>query len=251
MKILVVEDEMVSARNLIHILGEISNMTVLATLDSIEDTLAWFRENQAPDLLFLDIHLADGSAFEIFHQMTINCPIIFTTAYDEYALKAFEVNSVSYLLKPIKKKDVEDSLDKLKTLRQGSNPGFALQSLVRMLAPERHYKSHFLVPVAGDRLVPLKTSEIACIHISDGLVHAYSAENKMYHLDFTMDELEECLDPAVFYRANRQWIIAQQAIRELVPWFNHRLKVNLMIPFKEDILISKVKVREFKEWMGG
>jgi two-component system LytT family response regulator len=249
MRVVVVEDEMVSARNLIQILRDIGKMEIVCTLDSIEDTVNWFSENHSPDLLFLDIHLADGSAFEIFQQISIPCPVIFTTAYDEYALKAFEVNSVSYLLKPIKQDAVQKALEKLTLLRDGNKPDKDFQALMRMLTPDRLYKSHFLVSVNGQRLVPLKSQDIACIHISEGLVHAYTLENKLYHLDLTLDELETCLDPSMFYRANRQCILSRHAIQELVPWFNHRIKVELVIPFKEDILISKVKVKSFKDWL--
>lgn len=247
---MLVEDELASARNLKQILAGHGDVEVVDHLDTIEDTVDWFRENDPPDVLFLDIHLADGSAFEIFKQTEVSCPIIFTTAYDEYAIRAFRVNSISYLLKPIKRKDVEEALSKLKKLR-GSAVAEKdnMHELLRMLRPEKNYKSHFLVSVRGDKLMPLETREIGCIHISDGLVRAFTYDGQKFFLDQTMDEVEASLDPARFYRANRQTIIARQAIKDLDSWLNHRLKVNLKMPFDEDILISKAKVKEFKEWI--
>lgn len=247
---MLVEDERASARNLKQILEDLGNVEVIDHLDTIEDTVDWFRENDPPDVLFLDIHLADGSAFEIFKQIEVSCPIIFTTAYDEYAIKAFRVNSISYLLKPIKRKDVEEALNKLERLWGSSQGDEAnVRELLKMLRPERNYKSHFLVSVRGDKLMPLETREIGCIHIADGLVRAFTYDGQKYFLDQTMDEVEASLDPQHFYRANRQTIIARQAIRDLDSWLNHRLKVNLKMPFDEDILISKAKVKEFKEWI--
>ncbi len=249
MKALVVEDELASARNLKQILADNGQTEVIGQLDSIEDTVTWLKENDPPDVLFLDIHLADGSAFEIFQQVKVQCPVIFTTAYDEYALKAFKVNSVSYLLKPIKQKDVEAALDKLISLQKPNTTNEDVSSLLKMIRPEKKYKSHFLVSVRGDKLQPLAADELACIHISEGLVRAFTFNQHMYFLDQTMDELEDCLNPETFYRANRQTIISRKAIKDLDAWLNHRLKVNLVIPFEEDILISKAKVREFKEWI--
>ena len=250
MKALLVEDEQASVRNLQRILAAIPEVEVLDHLDSIEDTVEWLRENDPPNVLFLDIHLADGPSFEIFKQVDVTCPIIFTTAYDEYALKAFRVNSISYLLKPIKSKDVAEALGKLKSLQAGNSSGENIKELLKMIGPGKQYKSHFLVSTRGDKLIPLKSKDIACIQISDGLVRAYTLDKQVFYLDQTMDELENSLDPDHFYRANRQTIVAKEAIKDLNSWLNHRLKVNLRIPFEEDIVISKAKVREFKDWIG-
>lgn len=252
MKAVIVEDEILSARNLQQILDEIGDIDVISQLDSIEDTVDWFSNHPDPDVLFLDIHLADGSAFEIFGHLEITCPIVFTTAYDEYALHAFKVNSISYLLKPLKKEDVREALRKLKTLRAGSNnlPDDLKNLLVAVKSPG-NFKTHFLVSSRGDKLLPLKVAEIACVHIEEGLVKAHTYDQQVYFLDQTLDELILQLNPINFFRANRQYIIARNAVKDIDQWFNNRLSLNLTIPIKEKILISRAKIPDFKDWFTG
>jgi DNA-binding LytR/AlgR family response regulator len=199
----------------------------------------------------MDIHLADGSAFVIFEHVTISCPVIFTTAYDEYAIKAFKVNSIDYLLKPITRGAIEKALDKLKNLA-GMN--LAQTELVQFLSQykkEKSYKTHFLVPVKGSKLVPLLTKDIAYIYIEDGLVKAKTYDGKGFILENTLDELGAMLNPLDFFRANRQFIISKNAVREISFWFNSRLSVDLKIPVPEKILISKLRASEFREWYAG
>ncbi len=251
MKVLVVEDEELSARNLQSILNEIGLFEVLDRLESITDTVEWINDNPQPDLIFLDIHLADGSAFEIFDRIQISCPIIFTTAYDEYALKAFKVNSIDYLLKPVDIEAVRKALNKLKSLSSGTDSHNEMQSLIASFKKRSGYKSHFLIPVKGDKLVPLQADEISYIYIDTGIVKARTFESSSFRFEYTLDELTGMLNPEDFFRANRQFIIARKAIKDIDLWFNNRLSVNLNVQVPEKILISKARIQEFKKWFGG
>jgi len=251
MKVLIVEDEILAARHLQSVLNEVGNMQVLTVLDSIVTSLDWFESNPQPDLVFMDIHLADGSAFKIFENVNINCPIIFTTAYDEYAVKAFKVNSIDYLLKPVTSDAVIKALDKLRKLTGVSAVQPEIQQFIASFTKEKSYKTHFLVPVKGSKLIPLLAKDIAMIHIEDGLVKAKTADEKSYILEYTLDELATILHPSDFFRANRQFIIARNSIKEVDFWFNNRLSVNLKVTVPEKIVISKVRVSEFREWFSG
>lgn len=251
MKTVIIEDEKAAIRNLTASLAEVNpEIEILATLDSISETIEWFGSHALPDLVFMDIHLADGSAFEIFQHIDIRCPIIFTTAYDEYALKAFKVNSVDYLLKPIGEEDICNALEKLEILR-GKTTEFPfttkLEGLIQTLKQQESYKTHFLIPQKGDKLVPLSADSVLYFFISEGSVKAITGQ-KEYMLTQTLDELTETLNPARFFRVNRQYLIARQAIKDIDLWFNGRLVVNLTIHTPEKILVSKVRVADFKEW---
>jgi DNA-binding LytR/AlgR family response regulator len=250
MKALVIEDEILASKHLLQVLEEVGDISVIAVIESITETIEWFRINPQPDIVFMDIHLADGSAFEIFRHTDITCPIVFTTAYDEYAMKAFKVNSIDYLLKPIEATDVQDALKKLKGLSGAENLNTALNNLLASYGKTSKYKKHFLVPSKGDKLIPVQTSDLACFCIDAGIVKALSADGKSYIFDYTLDELADLLDPEVFFRANRQFIISRGAIKDIDIWFNSRLSVNLKIAIPEKILISKARISEFKKWFG-
>lgn len=252
MKTLIVEDEKAAVRNLTAVLEQVApEHEVIGILDSVADVLEWFASHPMPELVFMDIHLADGSAFEIFENVDITCPVIFTTAYDEYALKAFKVNSIDYLLKPIAEEDVKAALLKLKKLHgvPAEEPEFL--KLIRTLKREENYKTHFLVPAKGDKLLPLAVTDISYFYIADGIVKAVTSEGKEYVLPQTLDELTECLNPDTFFRANRQYLISKSAVKDIDLWFNNRLAVNLRLATPERIVVSKVRVGEFKEWFAG
>jgi two-component system LytT family response regulator len=251
MKAIIIEDEQLAVRNLETILNELGGFKILATIDSIEETIEWFSYHSQPDIVFLDIHLADGSAFEIFKKVSITCPIVFTTAYDEYALKAFKVNSVDYLLKPIDKEDVRKAIEKLKTLIPERDENLGLQELIALYKKGPTFKSHFLVPAKGDKLIPLHSADIAYVFLDASLVKAFTFGDKSYVLDLTLDELTKMLDPQLFFRANRQFIISRNAIKDIDLWFNSRLSVNLKIQVGEKILVSKARIPEFKSWFAG
>ena len=251
MKALVIEDEMLAARHLVSVLNEVGNIEVIDILDSIKSSVAWFENHPLPDLVFMDIHIADGSAFKIFDHVNITCPIIFTTAYDEYAIKAFKVNSIDYLLKPITNEAIEKALVKLKTLSATNNIKSDIQQLIDSLKQEKTYKTHFLVSVKGDKMIPLLASDIAYTFIDLGIVIAKTFDGKSFILDFTLDELANKLNPNDFFRANRQFIIAKNSIKEVDSWFNNRLSINLNVAIPEKILISRTRVTEFREWFDG
>ena len=251
MNALIIEDEKAAVRNLQALLAEVSpDIEIQAVLDSITETIEWFGTHAAPDVMFLDIHLADGSAFEIFEHVDIRCPVIFTTAYDEYALKAFKVNSIDYLLKPIGADDLSKALGKLKHL-QSSGSVADYSTLIRSLRKEENYKTHFLIPVKGDKLLPVSAGSVLFFHIDEGLVKAVLADGKSYIFPQTLDELSDCLNPVQFFRVNRQYLISRKSVIDIDLWFNGRLSVNLKVPVAEKILVSKARVSEFKEWFTG
>jgi DNA-binding LytR/AlgR family response regulator len=251
MKALIIEDELSASKHLRNILTATGNITVIGVLESITDTIEWFNANGEPDIVFMDIHLADGTAFEIFNHITISCPIIFTTAYDEYALRAFKVNSIDYLLKPIENEAVNNALKKLNTLTDRSGINETLSGLLKSYRTVPVYKTHFLIPAKGDKLLPLRSSDIACFFIDAGTVKAFTSDGRSFRIENTLDELACQLDPSVFFRANRQFIISREAIKDIDFWFNSRLSVNLKISVPEKILISKARLSEFREWFSG
>lgn len=249
MKALIIEDEVLAAKALQKLLGEVSPETeVLAILETIEETLEWFENNEMPDLLFMDIHLADGSAFGIFEKVEITCPVVFTTAYDEYALKAFEVNSIDYLLKPINKKDLRRAMGKYKMLVADRNH---LQKFMTQVGAEpKKYKKCFLMP-ERDKLVPLLVKDIAYIYIDTKTVKMVTFEHKNYYMNVTLDDLMAQIDPEIFFRANRQFIISRNAIKDISIWFGNKIAINLIMDVPEKIIVSKAKVSEFKNWFVG
>ena len=252
MKTVIIEDEFVAAQTLQNTLRAIAPSTeVLAVLQSIEESVEWFSLNPPPDLVFMDIHLADGSCFVIFDKVTISCPVIFTTAYDEYALKAFEVNSIDYLLKPIGQKKLERALTKFRTL--SSKPQFdpdLLTELVATIKKNKAYtysKSNFLIPYK-DKLIPLSVDKIAFIYFENKMSNIHTFDGEKYYLDISLDELCRQLDANKFFRANRQYIIAHKAIKDVSLWFVSKLSVNLTVTVPEKIIVSKVRTPKFKEW---
>lgn len=257
MKALIIEDEKAALRNLKALLAETApEITVVGELDSIFDSLEWFRTSPMPDVVFLDIHLADGSAFEIFEHITITCPIIFTTAYDEYALRAFRVNSIDYLLKPINRPDLQRALEKLKRFSPAAEmttpekePDYL--KIFQELKRAESFKTHFLIPMKGDKLLPISVDSILFFYIADGNVKAVDSQLHEYLFPQTLDELAESLDPHLFFRANRQFLISKKAILDIDLWFNGRLSINLKAPTVEKVLVSKARVAEFKEWLVG
>lgn len=236
MKTVIIEDEKAAVRNLTSLLNEVKpEAEIIAILDSINSTIEWFGIHPMPELVFMDIHLADGSAFEIFDHISITCPIIFTTAYDEYALRAFKVNSIDYLLKPIGKEDIEHAFEKLDNLQDtipenGSrreNKEEELLHLIHSLKKQENYKTHFLIPIKGDKLLPVSIDMIQLFYIKDCQVKAVLTDGVEYNFSLTLDELVDCLNPSLFFRVNRQFLISREAIKDLDLWFNSRLSINL------------------------
>ena len=251
MKAVIIEDEKIAAdllKNLIYQLDE--DIEVITTLQTVEDSIEWLSNNQHPDILFVDIHLADGSSFSIFEKIEVKCPIVFTTAYDEYALKAFEVNSIDYLLKPINKDDLQRALNKYKNLK-GEELDLDYKKFVShfLTDTERvsNYKKYFLVP-ERDKLIPLAAKDIAYVYIDLKLIKAVTFSGKIHYLNQNLDEMMNQLNPKMFFRANRQYIVAHDAIKDVSIWFGNKISLNLTIPTEEKIIVSKARVSEFKNW---
>ncbi len=246
MKALLIEDETAAARNLAAVLREVApGVQIVATLESVAESIEWLRSNPQPDLLFMDIHLADGDSFRIFGAVEVTAPVIFTTAYDRYALEAFKVSSIDYLLKPINADDVRRALEKLRRLTSGERLDYG--SRVRSLAAQRQ-EEVFLVRVR-DRIIPLQRDRIAYCYTSNEKVTACDFDGETYPLDKTLEALQALLPERDFFRANRQFIVARHAVKEIAVWFGSRLTLHLTVDTPERIVISKARVPEFKTWL--
>ncbi len=247
MRILIVEDETAAYENLLDMLKTIDPMIeTVGNTESVLQTVRWLKNNEKPDLIFMDIHLSDGSAFAIFDQITVESPIIFTTAYDQYAIEAFKVNSIDYLLKPIKPEDLRRALDKLSRWNHQEVLDYLTQ--LTQLSPSRKYLDKTLLPV-NDRLIPIKMEEVAYFYVEEKRTIICLLDGTKYPYPKTMDQTIASLNPADFIRANKQYIISRQSIKELRIWFDNRLLVNLTVETPERIIISKNKASEFKSWL--
>lgn len=250
MKAVIIEDERLAADLLKNIIKQLDeDIEIITTLQTIEDSVEWLNNNEHPDIMFVDIHLADGSSFSIFEKTEVRCPIVFTTAYDEYALKAFEVNSIDYLLKPINKDDLQRALNKYKNFK-GDNKDLDYKKFVNRFLREgnvNNYKEYFLVP-ERDKLIPLAAKDIAYIYIDLRLIKAVTFSGKVHYLNQNLDEIMNQLNPKKFFRANRQYIVAHESIKDVSMWFGNKISLNLVIPTEEKIIVSKARVSEFKNW---
>ena len=247
MRVLIVEDETVACENMIAILSEIDpHIVVEGNTESIKQTVQWMQHHTPPDLILMDIHLSDGSAFSIFDHIKIETPIIFTTAYDEYAIEAFKVNSIDYLLKPIKKEELQRALDKFKRLTQTDIIQY-LSKLSQISAPP-NYKDKLLVPVK-DKLLPVNVNEIACFYTTDKNTCIFLKNGQSLPYMGTLDQIASTLNPVEFTRANKQYLIARSSVKNITIWFDSRLLITLDVETPERIYISKNKAAEFKAWM--
>jgi DNA-binding LytR/AlgR family response regulator len=249
MNVLIIEDEAPAFRRLQKILDEIDpELEILEVIDSVEDSVKWLRNHSSPDLIFMDIQLSDGISFEIFDAIDISSPVIFTTAFDEYMLKAFKVNSIDYLLKPIKKEDLAQSIEKYRSLKTVFSGNTSMNDLIKQIRlDDRKFKSRFLVK-QGDKLLSIQTGDIEYFQTKNGVVYLATSEKK-YLLDFTLDDLIKQLDPEKFYRANRQFVIGYNAIKAIHRYHKGKLLVELQIPTDEQIVVSSEKATEFKQWL--
>lgn len=245
LRALIIEDETAAAVNLRAVLRETApDVEVTGVLESVAESVEYFRNHPQPDLLFMDIHLADGDSFRIFDEVEIAAPVIFTTAYDRYALEAFKVNSIDYLLKPLKSADVQRALEKLRRLTGSESRAYGAR--VKAMAAER--QETFLVHVR-DRIIPLHRDKIAYCYTSDEKVTACGFDGEIYPLDRTLEALQALLPEADFFRANRQFIVARRAVRDIAVWFGSRLSLALQVETPERIVIPKARVPEFKAWL--
>lgn len=248
MKVLIIEDERPAAHKLIRLLEEADKqIEVIGVLGSIEHAINWLSDNPAPELIFMDIQLEDGISFEIFETCKIQTPVIFTTAYDEYALKAFKVNSVDYLLKPIAPDALKAALEKFNSFHRLQANYYRIESIISQLQPQR--KERFLIKV-GEHYRSVPTSSVSCFLIMERNTFIRTDTGKEYAIDHSLDKIEQLVDPVLFFRVNRNFIVNFHAIRDIVAYSSNRLKVVLSNRIeKEDILVSRERVAEFKEWM--
>ena len=253
MKVLILEDETGAAQNLLDLLKEVDPLVeVLAILESVSETVHWLENQRAPELGFFDIRLADGESFEVFEKFPVTFPVIFTTAYDEYALQAFKVNSIDYLLKPVDKEALARALNKYRSIyqREDSYNAESLQSTIRdvRLHERKPYKESFLVYVK-DQIIPVSVDQIAYFFLENELVYCRTYDNKKFILDQTLDKIGSQLNPSDFYRANRQYLVSRQAIQSAAQHLNRKLKLRLNPDSQEEVFISKTKAAAFKEWL--
>ena len=254
LNVVIVEDEPVSARALAGVLQKLDDtISIVAMLAGIEDSVGWFTDpGNSCDLIFMDIRLADGISFDIFKKAKISKPVIFVTAYNDYAIQAFKNNGIDYILKPFDEPEVEQALNKFKSLvaqPAGSQDIHGIEELIEQLkAAPRPYKKSFLVHFR-DKLIPVETNSISWFYTTNEVVYAQTNDNRQYIIDFTMEQLEQQLEPNQFFRANRQFIINRKWITEVDFYFNGRLSVKIKPEPPERIIVSKARVPEFKTWM--
>jgi two-component system response regulator LytT len=254
MNVLLIEDEEAAAQRMQKLLTQIDpDLNVIAVTDSIESSLAWLKSNKAPDLIFSDIHLADGSSFDIFREVEVSSPVVFTTAFDQYALEAFKVNSIDYLLKPIKAEALAQSLEKWKKLRNQNQPVVPdLQKLLQALQPNqpKTYQKRLVIRY-GPHIKTVEVAEVAYFFTQEKVTFLNTFGNKKLPVDNTLDELEDVLDPAVFFRINRQFIINVKAIGSMCSYSKSRVKIELDPPSEIETIVSTERSSTFKNWLTG
>lgn len=249
----IIEDEPATARNLKFLLQELDpGIEVLAMLGGVKEAVAWMQQHAAEcDLIFMDIRLNDGLSLDIFSKVTINAPVIFITAYNDYALQAFKANGIDYIMKPFDEKDLEQALARYRRLTSRPSGGIdvtRLQQLVATLRQAPTFRQSFLVHFR-DRLMPLTVEEIAWFYTAEETSYAVTSDNKKYIVEGTLEQLQDQLDPKAFFRVNRQFIIHRRSIVEISLYFNGRLLVKTIPESPDKMLISKARVPEFKAWM--
>ncbi len=247
MKVLIIEDEKPASQKLMRLLKETkADIEIIAVLKSVEQSINWFLENPQPDLIFMDIQLEDGICFEIFENSKIQTPIIFTTAYDEYTLKAFKVNSVDYLLKPIDPEELKNAIDKF-NIHYNQADYKRIESIIKQLQPD--IKERFLVKI-GVHYKPIPTSKINCFYINERCNFIQTDTGKNYPLDFSLDKIEQLIDLKLFFRVSRNFIVNLNAIDDIIAYSTNRLKIILKNRTeKNDIIVSRERVADFKKWM--
>jgi two-component system LytT family response regulator len=248
MKILLIEDETESAKNLVWLTRKIEPQAQIAgILESVEAGIDWLTAQPQPDLIISDIQLADGNTFDIFKNIKPQCPVIFTTAYDAYAIKSFEVNSIDYLLKPISEAALQKAFDKYKSLKKNDLSDKFTNFIQQFSQTPKTYRQSFLVRFR-EKLLPVKTESFSFFYIKDGLVYGKTLDNNTYLIEEKLEDLDTQLSPTQFFRANRQYIVSRDAITEIDFYFNGRLSLKTKPSSSENILISKERVPVFRKW---
>jgi DNA-binding LytR/AlgR family response regulator len=248
MKVLIIENERPAAKKLERLLGEINgDIQIAGILESVEETINWWLSNPSPDLLLMDIQLDDGLCFEIFEKVKISTPVIFITAYDEYALKAFRVNSIDYLLKPLSRDDLSVAIDKYEALFRTVDFPLKIEGLINQLQPAT--KERFLIK-AGEHFKSIQTTDIYCFFIRERCNFILTREGREYAIDYSLDKIEKIVNPGKFFRINRNFIINYAAILDVIVYSSNRLKVSLAKwADQTSLLVSRERVIDFKRWM--
>lgn len=254
MKVLIVEDEKVASDRLKSLIKKYdTSIEVMQVLDSVKSAAQWLMDHPAPDLLFFDIQIADGLSFEIFDIVEVKAPVIFTTAYDEYAIKAFKVNSIDYLLKPLDYEDVSKAIKKFQSIHQGAGLQSNLIPVLEQLrlqeaqtAPQ--YKNRFIIKI-GDHLKSVAVQDIKYIYSQDKATYMVTEDGKKYIMEQALEKLEKMLDPMNFFRINRKYIITLNCIKDIITYSNSRLKIMIRDCDDHDVLVSREKVQDFKLWL--
>lgn len=250
MKILIIEDEQAAVRRLQKLLNDIDpKIEVIGALSSIESSVDWLQQHPAPDIILMDIHLADGSSFDIFENVHVSAPVIFVTAYDEYALKAFKVNAIDYLLKPIKENELKSALQKITKSVISKDEGTDL--IQRLQDAGFIHKSKRLLVKMGQSIKLIDLDNVAYFYSKDKISFAVLAGNKRYPLDQSLDQIEQMIDPIHFFRINRQFIVKMSSIEEMVTYSKSRVKLKLVPSTDEDTIVSKERSPDFKKWLIG
>lgn len=249
--ILIIEDEEPAANRLKKMVTELEpEANVLDNIVSVNSAIAWFKQNPLPDLVFSDIQLSDGLSFEIFKNVEVLCPVIFITAYDQYAIDAFKVNSIDYLLKPIKKEDLQSAITKFKKLSRSEAPALDINKVLEVFnQPKTEYKTRFIVRY-GEHIKTIKIEEAAYFYTEDKINFITTNEGRRYTIDYNLDALESLLNPKTFFRINRQFIICIHAISEMFSYSKSRVLVKLNPPSKHETIVSTERSGDFKLWLG-
>jgi DNA-binding LytR/AlgR family response regulator len=250
MNIIIIEDEKPAAR-LLQRKVEKLGLQVNTMLHSVEESITWFQNNAHPDLIFLDIQLSDGLSFEIFEKIDIKSAVIFTTAYDEYALRAFKLNSIDYLLKPIDEDELEVAINKFKVRTQTQNFSLDFEAIKRMLVNpvEKEYKKRFSVKI-GQQLKVISIDEVECFYSENKGTYIHTLDNRDYLIDATLEVLETEINPKDFYRVSRKFIVPLKAVKEIQVYSNSRLKIILPTYKDDEVIVARERVSDFKEWIG-
>jgi DNA-binding LytR/AlgR family response regulator len=252
MEVVIIEDEILAADRLRRLLHQYDpSIKVIGHVDSVKEAITWFESNKTPDLAFMDIQLGDGLIFKLFDKMEITCPVIFTTAYDTYAVKAFKVFSVDYLLKPIGPKELKDAIDKFKQFNYSSGPRIPFNNHPEMQEiMSGSSKSRFVVKI-GDHIQSIPVENIFCFSSDEKVTFLHTESRKKYIVEYSLEQLENMLKPELFFRVNRKYIININSISDIVSYTNNRLKVFIKDLNKVDVIVSREKVAAFKIWLNG
>ncbi len=252
MKVLIVEDESLASKRLVKLLKEAEpNVEILAELDSVKRVVKWLGENESPELIFLDIQLADGLSFEIFEKADVRAPIIFTTAFDEYAIQAFKVNSIDYLLKPIDPAELERALEKFKNhfgAQEESKPALNMALIEKaMQQMTRQYKERFVVKI-GEHIKTINTED-ALYFFSEAKATFLQTDDKRYIIDYALEQIEQLVDSERFFRINRKYLVSLEAVKDIITYSNSRLRLILKDHDDMDAIVSRDRVQDFKKWL--